>query len=70
MRRALSFRVSHGLSAQTIAGKLTPRRKSIAERYFSRDDYMARCAKAVDDLVEDRNALRSRVDQQWTDGTR
>jgi Alpha/beta hydrolase domain len=47
-------------------------RKSIAERYTSRDDYLARYAHAVDDLVkqrwileEDRSALLRRSEQEW-----
>jgi Alpha/beta hydrolase domain len=47
-------------------------RKSIAERYSGRDDYMARFTSAVDELVkqrwilpEDRAALIHRGEQEW-----
>jgi len=47
-------------------------RKSIADRYASRDDYMKRYAKAVDDLVrghwilpEDREALLRQGEEDW-----
>lgn len=50
-------------------------RKSIAERYSGRDDYMARYTQAVDELVkqrwilpEDRDAAVRRGGQEW-DGT-
>lgn len=52
-------------------------RKSIAERYSSRDDYMARYTQAVDDLVkqrwilpEDRDALIHRGAQEWDEATK
>jgi len=52
-------------------------RKSIAERYTGHDDYMARFRKATDDLVkqrwllpEDRDALLSRGEQEWTESTK
>lgn len=52
-------------------------RKSIAERYSSHDDYAARYAKAVDDLIEqrwilpeDRASMLGRADQEWVDATR
>jgi hypothetical protein len=48
-------------------------RKSIAERYTSREDYLARYKEAVDDLVqqrwilpEDRAALLHRGELEWT----
>jgi hypothetical protein len=47
-------------------------RKSIAERYTSREDYLARYAHALDELVnqrwilaEDRAALLQRAEQEW-----
>jgi hypothetical protein len=52
-------------------------RKSIAERYASREDYLTQYKKAVDDLVqqhwilpEDRAALLHRGEQEWNAGTR
>jgi Alpha/beta hydrolase domain len=52
-------------------------RKSIAERYTSREDYLARYKKAVDDLVqqrwilpEDRAALLHRGELEWATSTK
>lgn len=52
-------------------------RKSIAERYSGRDDYLARYAKAVDDLVkqrwilpEDRESVLTRAELEWTQATK
>lgn len=52
-------------------------RKSIAERYSSRDDYLARFTRALDALIqqrwiipEDRPALLSRAEQEWALATR
>jgi Alpha/beta hydrolase domain len=52
-------------------------RKSIAERYSGREDYLARYAHAVDDLVkarwilpEDRASLLNRGEQEWDEATR
>ncbi len=52
-------------------------RKSIAERYLSREDYMTRYAKAVDELVksrwllqEDRDSLLKRGEQEWDEATK
>jgi Alpha/beta hydrolase domain len=52
-------------------------RKSIAERYRNREDYLARYTAAVDDLVqqrwvlsEDRAALIHRGEQEWTETTK
>ncbi|HEY3617633.1 MAG TPA: alpha/beta hydrolase domain-containing protein [Candidatus Sulfotelmatobacter sp.] len=51
-------------------------RKSIAERYSGREEYMTRYKKAVDDLVkerwilpEDQDALIRRGDQEWDEAT-
>ncbi len=56
--------------------KLGDPRKSIAERYASRADYLARYARAVDALVkqrwileEDRAQLVHRGEQDWDDAT-
>jgi hypothetical protein len=47
-------------------------RKSIAERYTSREEYLHRCGRALDELVkqrwileEDRASLLRRADQEW-----
>ena len=52
-------------------------RKSIAERYEDRDDYMTRYKSAVDELVkqrwilpEDRDALIHRGGQEWAEATK
>ncbi len=52
-------------------------RKSVAERYSNREDYVTRYTKALDDLVkqrwilpEDREAVLSRGDQEWTEATK
>ena len=52
-------------------------RKSIAERYADREDYLARYGKALDDLVkqrwilaEDRAALLRRGEQEWSESTK
>jgi hypothetical protein len=52
-------------------------RKSIAERYSSRDDYLARYRTSLDDLVkrrwilpEDRAALLLRGEQEWDEATK
>jgi len=52
-------------------------RKSIAERYASREDYLNRYAKETDSLVkqrwilpEDRKALLERAEQEWNEATK
>ncbi len=52
-------------------------RKSIAERYSGREDYMTRYTEAVDDLVkqrwilpEDRDSLLTRGEQEWVEATK
>jgi len=51
-------------------------RKSIAERYAGREDYLARYARALDELIkqrwilpEDREALLQRAEQEWAQAT-
>ena len=51
-------------------------RKSIAERYASREDYLAQYARALDELVrqrwilpEDRSAVLHRGEQEWNEAT-
>jgi hypothetical protein len=57
--------------------KLSDPRRSIAERYGSREDYLDRFGHALDDLVEqkwilpeDRSTLMLRGQQEWDDATR
>jgi hypothetical protein len=52
-------------------------RKSIAERYGDRADYLAQFSKALDDLVkqhwilpEDREAMLHRGEQEWSEATK
>ena len=52
-------------------------RKSIAERYANREDYLARCGRALDELVkqrwilaEDRAALLHRAEQEWDEAAK
>lgn len=52
-------------------------RKSIAERYSGREDYLARFTNALDELVkqgwilpEDRGALLHRGEQEWDEATK
>jgi len=52
-------------------------RKSIAERYSSREDYLTRYAAALDDLIkqrwilpEDRDPILHRSTEEWTEATR
>ena len=52
-------------------------RKSVAERYTSKQDYFAQYSKAIDDLVkqrwilpEDRDALRERGEMEWAEATK
>ena len=52
-------------------------RKSIAERYSSREEYLTRYTAALDDLIkqrwilpEDRDPILHRATQEWTEATR
>jgi len=52
-------------------------RRSIAERYTSREDYLAQYSKALDSLIqqrwvlpEDRDAMMHRGEQEWTEATK
>jgi hypothetical protein len=52
-------------------------RKSIAERYTGREDYVTRYAHALDELIkqrwilpEDRDALLHRAEQEWAEATK
>src|SRR5262249_54683492 len=75
----VSFEGSYLPFAKTAADrqKTGDPRKSIAERYSGREDYMARFANALDDLVkqgwilqEDRAALLHRGEQEWDEATK
>lgn len=75
----LAFETSYIPFPQTAAErqKTGDPRKSIAERYADREDYMARYKNAVDDLVkqrwilpEDREALIHRGEQEWAEATK
>ena len=70
----VSFEVSYLPFPKTPADreKSGDPRKSIAERYSSREDYLARFTRALDELVqqrwivpEDRAALLQRAGQEW-----
>ena len=52
-------------------------RKSIAERYTNREDYLSRYTRALDELIkqrwilpEDRDAVLQRADQEWAEATK
>ena len=52
-------------------------RRSIAERYTSREDYVAQYSKALDSLIqqrwvlpEDRDAMMHRGEQEWSEATK
>jgi hypothetical protein len=70
----VSFEGSYIAFAKTPAARAAAHdpRKSIAERYASREEYLSRYSAAVDDLVrqrwlleEDRAALIQRGGQEW-----
>jgi hypothetical protein len=75
----VSFEASYLPFPKTAAERQTTGdpRKSIAERYPSREDYLARYKRAVDELVqqrwilpEDRAAQLRRAPLEWTEGTK
>jgi len=75
----LAFEISYIPFPRTAADreKTGDPRQSIAERYSSRDDYMARYKSAVDDLVkqrwilpEDRELLIQRGEQEWAEAAK
>jgi hypothetical protein len=74
----VSFEASYLPFPKTAADrqKTADPRKSIAERYSGREEYLTRYKKAVDDLVkerwilpEDQDALMRRGDQEWAEAT-
>jgi hypothetical protein len=57
--------------------KMGDPRESIAERYTSREDYLDRCGRALEELVkqrwileEDRAVLMHRVEQEWDEAVK
>jgi Alpha/beta hydrolase domain len=75
----VSFEASYLPFPKTAADrrKAADPRKSIAERYADREDYLARYKTAVDDLVkqrwilpEDREPLLHRGEQEWSEATK
>jgi hypothetical protein len=75
----VSFEASYIPFPKTAADrqKIGDPRKSVAERYTDREDYMARYNHAVDDLVkqrwilpEDRDAFLHRGEQEWSEATK
>jgi hypothetical protein len=75
----VAFEASYLPFPQTAADRQRTKdpRKSIAERYHDRDDYMTRYKAAVDDLVtarwilrEDRGSLLNRGAQEWNEATK
>jgi hypothetical protein len=75
----VAFEVSDIPFPKTTEGRQTtgdPRR-SIAERYSSREDYFVRYSKALDNLIQqrwilpdDRESLLHRGEQEWTEATK
>jgi hypothetical protein len=75
----VSFEASYLPFPKTAADrqKAVDPRKSIAERYADREDYLTRYKTAVDDLVkqhwilpEDRESLLHRGEQEWSEATK
>jgi hypothetical protein len=75
----VAFEISYIPFPKTAAErqKTDDPRKSIAERYADREDYMTRYRNTVDDLVkqrwilpEDREALIHRGEQEWAEATK
>jgi hypothetical protein len=75
----VAFEVSSLPFPRTLADrqKTGDPRKSVAERYSGREDYLTRYTNAVDNLVkqrwilpEDRAALVHRGEQEWDEATK
>jgi hypothetical protein len=75
----VAFEASYIPFPKTAAGreKMRDPRKSTAERYASRQDYLDRYARALDELVkqrwilqQDREALLHRAEQEWDEAAR
>ena len=79
-RRPKPLQTAHQLPLPTTAAERAAKhdpRKSVAERYASRDDYLHRYSRALDDLVkqrwileEDRAALLHRAEQEWDEAAK
>jgi hypothetical protein len=77
--RRVSFEASYLPFPKTAAERQTTGdpRKSVAERYSNRADYVTRYTRTLDDLVkqrwilpEDSEAVLSRGEQEWTEATK
>jgi hypothetical protein len=75
----VAFELSYLPFPKTAAGrkKSGDPRKSVAERYTGREDYVTRYARALDELIkqswilpEDRDALLHRAEQEWAEATK
>jgi hypothetical protein len=75
----LPFETSYIPFPKTAADrqKTADPRKSIAERYSDRNDYMTNYTRAVDELIkerwilqEDRSAFLQRAEQEWQEATK
>jgi len=75
----VSFEASYIPFPKTAAERqrLGDPRKSIAERYPGREDYLSRYSRALDELVkqrwileEDRAALLHRAEQEWDEAVK
>jgi hypothetical protein len=75
----VAFEVSDIPFAKTAADREKTRdpRRSIAERYTSREDYFIRYSKALENLIrqhwilpEDRDAILHRGEQEWSEATK
>jgi hypothetical protein len=75
----VAFELSYLPFPKTVAerNKSGDPRKSIAERYSGREDYLARYTQALDDLIkqrwilsEDRDAFLYRAEQEWSEATK
>jgi Alpha/beta hydrolase domain len=75
----LPFETSYIPFPKTAADrqKTADPRKSIAERYSDRNDYMTKYTRAVDELIkerwilqEDRSAFLQRAEQEWQEATK
>ena len=75
----LAFEVSYILFPKTAADreKSADPRKSIAERYSGREDYLVRYTAALDELIkqhwilsEDRDSILHRGEQEWAETTK
>jgi hypothetical protein len=75
----VSFEVSEIVfpKTQAVREKTGDPRRSIAERYASREDYLKKYTFALDELVkqrwileEDRTAVLERAEKEWAEATK